>query len=47
MKTEIPEKAKLVISEINTNQIIKTEIELLDNKLLRASNFAKRQSSWP
>ena len=44
MKTEIPEKAKLVISEINTNQIIKTEIELLDNKLLRASNFAKRQS---
>lgn len=45
MKTEIPEKAKLVISEINTNQIIKTEIELLDNKLLRASNFAKRQSS--
>lgn len=45
MKTEITEKAKLVISEINTNQIVKTEIKLLDNKLLRVSNFAKRQSS--
>ena len=45
MKTEITEKAKLVISEINTNQIVKTEIKLLGNKLLRVSNFAKRQSS--